>query len=107
MKTVAPKPLSIAAGAVAGTAFLMSFFQGFLMLAFFKMGTTPLMLGIYASAIGFNFGGNFALFSTATVMLLEQRMSVQITRLYLLHTLLAVLFVSIPVHSLWHSNLPV
>jgi MFS family permease len=46
--------------------FLMCLFQGILMLTFFKMGTTALMLTVYASAIGFNFGGNFALFPVAT-----------------------------------------
>jgi len=49
--------------------FVMSFIQGLLMLTFFKMGTTPLMLIVYASAIGFNFGGNFALFPTTTAVL--------------------------------------
>jgi len=49
--------------------FLMSLIQGLLMLTFFKMGTTALMLGVYAAAIGFNFGGNFALFPTATAQL--------------------------------------
>jgi len=46
--------------------FLMCLIQGLLMLTFYKMGTTPFMLAIYASAIGFNFGGNFALFPVAT-----------------------------------------
>ena len=46
--------------------FIMTLVQGALMLTFFKLGTTPLMLVIYACAIGFNFGGNFALFPTAT-----------------------------------------
>ena len=49
--------------------FLMSLIQGLLMLTFFKMGTTALMLGVYAAAIGFNFVGNFALFPTATAQL--------------------------------------
>lgn len=49
--------------------FLMSLIQGVLMLTFYKMGTSALMLTIYASAIGFNFGGNFALFPTATAQL--------------------------------------
>ena len=30
------------------------------------MGTDALMLAVYASAIGFNFGGNFSLFPVAT-----------------------------------------
>ncbi len=49
--------------------FLMCLIQGVLMLTFYKMGTTALMLAIYASAIGFNFGGNFALFPVATAEL--------------------------------------
>ena len=49
--------------------FLMSLIQGLLMLTFYKVGTTPFMLAVYASAIGFNFGGNFALFPTATAQL--------------------------------------
>jgi MFS transporter, OFA family, oxalate/formate antiporter len=44
--------------------FLMSIIQGFLMLALFKMGSSALMLAIFASAIGFNFGGNFSLMPT-------------------------------------------
>lgn len=49
--------------------FLMSLIQGFLMLSFYNMGNTALMLAVYASLIGFNFGGNFALFPTATASL--------------------------------------
>lgn len=49
--------------------FLMCLIQGVLMLTFFKMGTTAVMLAVYASAIGFNFGGNFALFPVATAEL--------------------------------------
>ena len=49
--------------------FFMSVIQGFLMLSFYNMGTTALMLAVYASLIGFNFGGNFALFPTATAAL--------------------------------------
>ncbi len=49
--------------------FFMCMIQGILMLTFYRMGATPLMLGIYASAIGFNFGGNFALFPVATAKL--------------------------------------
>jgi len=49
--------------------FLMSLFQGILMLTFFSMGKNPIMLAVYASAIGFNFGGNFSLFPTATAQL--------------------------------------
>lgn len=46
--------------------FLMCLLQGLLMLTFYKMGTTAILLTLYASAIGFNFGGNFALFPVAT-----------------------------------------
>ena len=49
--------------------FLMSLLQGLLMLTFYKMGTSALMLAVYASAIGFNYGGNFSLFPTATAVL--------------------------------------
>jgi MFS family permease len=49
--------------------FLMTLIQGILMLTFFKMGTTAFLLAVYASAIGFNFGGNFALFPVATAKL--------------------------------------
>jgi len=48
---------------------LMTLIQGILMLSFFKMGRNPVMLAIYASAIGFNFGGNFALFPVLTAKL--------------------------------------
>ncbi|HUT62418.1 MAG TPA: OFA family MFS transporter, partial [Anaerolineae bacterium] len=51
------------------TIFLLTLIQGILMITLFKMGTTPFMLIIYASAIGFNFGGNFSLFPTATAIL--------------------------------------
>lgn len=46
--------------------FLMCLIQGIVMLAFLKLGGSPLGLIIGASIIGFNFGGNFALFPTAT-----------------------------------------
>ena len=49
--------------------FLMSLIQGILMLTFYYVGTSALMLAVYASAIGFNFGGNFALFPTVTASL--------------------------------------
>ncbi|MBD3164916.1 MFS transporter [Candidatus Woesearchaeota archaeon] len=49
--------------------FLMTLIQGILMLTFFKVGTTAVTLAVYASAIGFNFGGNFALFPVATAKL--------------------------------------
>ncbi len=46
--------------------FLMTLFQGIIMLLFFKMGATEMGLIIGACIIGFNFGGNFALFPAAT-----------------------------------------
>jgi len=46
--------------------FLMCLFQGVIMLAFYKMGASKLGLIIGACIIGFNFGGNFALFPVAT-----------------------------------------
>jgi len=46
--------------------FLMCLFQGVIMLAFYKMGATQWGLIIGACIIGFNFGGNFALFPVAT-----------------------------------------
>jgi MFS family permease len=46
--------------------FLMCLFQGIIMLAFYKLGASPLGLIIGACIIGFNFGGNFALFPAAT-----------------------------------------
>ena len=45
---------------------LMTLFQGIVMLAFFKVGGTAIGLIVAASIIGFNFGGNFALFPAAT-----------------------------------------
>ncbi len=44
----------------------MCAFQGVIMLLFFKMGATKLGLILGACIIGFNFGGNFALFPAAT-----------------------------------------
>ncbi len=46
--------------------FLMCLIQGIMMLAFFHVGRTELGLIIGACIIGFNFGGNFALFPAAT-----------------------------------------
>lgn len=46
--------------------FAMCIFQGIIMLAFFKMGQTEIGLIVGACIIGFNFGGNFALFPAAT-----------------------------------------
>jgi len=46
--------------------FLMCLFQGIIMLLFYKMGGTVITLIIGACIIGFNFGGNFALFPALT-----------------------------------------
>ncbi len=46
--------------------FLMCLFQGIIMLLFYKIGATVGGLIIAAAIIGFNFGGNFALFPAAT-----------------------------------------
>ncbi len=46
--------------------FLMTLFQGIIMLLFFKMGQSQVGLIVGACIIGFNFGGNFALFPAAT-----------------------------------------
>ncbi len=46
--------------------FLMCLFQGIIMLFLFKLGATAAGLIIAAAIIGFNFGGNFALFPAAT-----------------------------------------
>lgn len=46
--------------------FLMCLFQGIMMLVFFKVGVTEIGLIVGACIIGFNFGGNFALFPAAT-----------------------------------------
>ncbi|HQE93209.1 MAG TPA: OFA family MFS transporter [Anaerolineae bacterium] len=40
--------------------------QGIVMLLFFLLGGTPVLLYLAATLIGFNFGGNFALFPLAT-----------------------------------------
>ncbi|MFH1084888.1 MAG: OFA family MFS transporter [Chloroflexota bacterium] len=40
--------------------------QGVVMLVFFWMGANPILLYLAATLIGFNFGGNFALFPTMT-----------------------------------------
>jgi len=45
---------------------LMCLFQGVIMLAFYKLGATEMGLIVAACIIGFNFGGNFALFPAAT-----------------------------------------
>jgi len=46
--------------------FLMCLIQGIMMLSFFKVGGTQAGLIVGACIIGFNFGGNFALFPAAT-----------------------------------------
>jgi len=46
--------------------FLMCLLQGVIMFLFLKMGGSKLGLIVGACIIGFNFGGNFALFPTAT-----------------------------------------
>lgn len=46
--------------------FLMCLIQGIVMLLFLKMGGTAMGLIVGACIIGFNFGGNFALFPVAT-----------------------------------------
>ncbi|MFH0956581.1 MAG: OFA family MFS transporter [Candidatus Aenigmatarchaeota archaeon] len=53
--------------------FLMCTVQGILMLTLFSGANSTLMLIVYASAIGFNFGGNFALFPVATSKLFGVR----------------------------------
>jgi MFS family permease len=45
---------------------LMCLIQGLMMLSFFKIGSSEFGLIVGASIIGFNFGGNFALFPAAT-----------------------------------------
>ncbi len=46
--------------------FLMCLIQGLIMLVFVKMGSAVGLLYLGAAVIGFNFGGNFALFPAAT-----------------------------------------
>jgi OFA family oxalate/formate antiporter-like MFS transporter len=46
--------------------FLMCLFQGIIMFLFYKMGSNPTTLIVGACIIGFNFGGNFALFPAIT-----------------------------------------
>lgn len=52
---------------------LMFLLQGIMMLALFKMGATEMTLTIAAAWIGFNFGGNLALFPTTTADLFGTR----------------------------------
>ena len=49
-----------------GSLFIMMALQGVVMLAFFWMGGNEYLLYLGAALIGFNFGGNFALFPAAT-----------------------------------------
>lgn len=44
----------------------MCLLQGIIMLFLYKLGSTTVTLIVAASIIGFNFGGNFALFPAAT-----------------------------------------
>ena len=46
--------------------FLMCALQGIMMFLFYKIGGARIGLILGASVIGFNFGGNFALFPAAT-----------------------------------------
>jgi MFS transporter, OFA family, oxalate/formate antiporter len=46
--------------------FMMTVIQGAMMLLFYFMGGTPVLLFLGAAIIGFNFGGNFSLFPTCT-----------------------------------------
>jgi MFS family permease len=46
--------------------FLMCLIQGIIMLSFYKLGFTTMGFIIAAAIIGFNFGGNFALFPAVT-----------------------------------------
>ncbi|MDX1741698.1 MAG: OFA family MFS transporter, partial [Rhodothermales bacterium] len=46
--------------------FVMTCLQGIMMLVFYFMGGTTALLYLGAALVGFNFGGNFALFPTAT-----------------------------------------
>jgi MFS transporter, OFA family, oxalate/formate antiporter len=46
--------------------FLMCFLQGVIMLLLYKFGGSTITFIVAAAIIGFNFGGNFALFPAAT-----------------------------------------
>jgi MFS family permease len=52
---------------------IMSLIQGVLLLSLYSLGNSPLLLALYASAIGFNFGGNFALMPTGCAVLFGTR----------------------------------
>ncbi|MDX9702058.1 MAG: OFA family MFS transporter [Candidatus Auribacterota bacterium] len=45
---------------------LMFFLQGIMMFALIKMGSTPALLAVASSWVGFNYGGIFALFPSST-----------------------------------------
>ncbi|HUV13131.1 MAG TPA: OFA family MFS transporter [Acidobacteriota bacterium] len=53
--------------------FLMLLFQGIVMLVFYQMGSSVALLYLGSAVIGFNFGGNFALFPAATADLFGAR----------------------------------
>lgn len=53
--------------------FLMLFSQGVVMLLFYRMGFSVPLLYLGSTIIGFNFGGNFALFPAATADLFGNR----------------------------------
>jgi len=53
--------------------FLMLLFQGIVMLLFYQMGSSVPLLYVGSAIIGFNFGGNFALFPAATADLFGAR----------------------------------
>lgn len=48
------------------SVFIMALTQGIIVLLFAKMAGTPILLYVGATIIGFNFGGNFALFAAYT-----------------------------------------
>ncbi len=48
---------------------LNTLIQGGLLLTLYSMGNSPLLLAVYASAIGFNYGGYFALMPTGCAVL--------------------------------------
>jgi OFA family oxalate/formate antiporter-like MFS transporter len=50
----------------AKSMFIMFLLQGAMMLALIRMGSTELLLAVAVAWVGFNFGGNFALFPSAT-----------------------------------------
>jgi OFA family oxalate/formate antiporter-like MFS transporter len=50
-----------------GSVILMCLLQGLMMFVLLKMGSSPLTLAVAACWLGFNFGGNFALFPLLTL----------------------------------------